>query len=67
MLSGASAFSVCSAVKFKDLAISLENSIVPCERFIYVVSRGFNRLSKVMLTIMHIANVEMNTSIPPTA
>ena len=29
-LSGAFAFSVCSAVKFKDLAISLENSTVPC-------------------------------------
>jgi hypothetical protein len=28
-LSGAFAFSVCSAVKFKDLAISLENSAVP--------------------------------------
>ena len=28
-LSGASAFSVCSAVKFKDLAISLKNSAVP--------------------------------------
>ena len=27
--SGASAFSVCSAVKFKDIAISLENSTVP--------------------------------------
>ena len=27
--SGAFAFSVCSAVKFKDLAISLENSTVP--------------------------------------
>ena len=29
MLSGASAFSVCSAVKFKDLAISLEKLTVP--------------------------------------
>ncbi len=29
MFFGASAFSVCSAVKFKDLAISLENSTVP--------------------------------------
>ena len=28
-LSGASAFSVCSAVKFKDIAISPENSTVP--------------------------------------
>jgi hypothetical protein len=28
-LSGAFAFSLCSAVKFKDLAISLENSTVP--------------------------------------
>jgi transposase len=28
-LSGAFAFSVCSAVEFKDLAISLENSTVP--------------------------------------
>ncbi|HJH26292.1 MAG TPA: hypothetical protein C5S37_05835 [Methanophagales archaeon] len=28
-LSDAFAFSVCSAVKFKDLAISLENSTVP--------------------------------------
>ncbi len=28
-LSGASAFSVCSAVKFKDLAISLKKSAVP--------------------------------------
>ena len=27
--SGASAFSVCSAVKFKDIAISLEKSTVP--------------------------------------
>ena len=31
--SGAFAFSVCSAVKFKDLAISLENSAVPLVRF----------------------------------
>jgi len=29
MLSGVSAFSMCSAVKFMDLAISLENSTVP--------------------------------------
>ena len=27
--SGASAFSVCSAVKFEDIPISLENSTVP--------------------------------------
>ncbi len=31
MLSGAFAFSVCSAVKFKDLAVSIENSTVPSE------------------------------------
>ena len=30
--SGAFAFSVCSAVKFRDLAISLENSTVPFNR-----------------------------------
>ncbi len=29
-LSGAFAVSVCSAVKFKDIAISLENSTLPC-------------------------------------
>ena len=29
--SGASAFSVCSAVKFKDIAISLEKSTVPAK------------------------------------
>ena len=29
--SGASAFSVCSAVNFGDIAISLENSTVPSE------------------------------------
>ena len=28
--SGASAFSVCSAVKFKDIAIPLKKSTVPC-------------------------------------
>ena len=29
-LSGAFAVSVCSAVKFKDIAISLENLTLPC-------------------------------------
>jgi hypothetical protein len=32
--SGASAFSVCSAVKFKDMVISLEKSTVPLTRMV---------------------------------
>ena len=35
--SGASTFSVCSAVKFKDLAIPLENSTVPVWLFIILL------------------------------
>ena len=31
LFSGASAFSVCSAVKFENFAISLENSTVPVD------------------------------------
>nr|QNO51155.1 hypothetical protein OLNPMGDC_00048 [Methanosarcinales archaeon ANME-1 ERB6] len=36
MLSGAFAVSMCSAVKFKDIAISLENSTVPGKSFSYM-------------------------------
>ena len=49
--SGAFAFSVCSAVKFKDLAISLENSTVPIRVMIFLPAPSTDERSHVLFTL----------------